>query len=148
MQLGVLRLNAPQRETKVIGLICGGHFFSHFYMLVVPPLFPVLREIYGVGFTELGFAAAAFSIAGGFTQIPVGFLVDRYGARQLLIWGLFSQSIAISLIGVFPIYGTLVTLMIAAGLSNSVFHPADYAILNATVDMTRIGRMFSFHTFT
>jgi FSR family fosmidomycin resistance protein-like MFS transporter len=148
MQLGVLRLNAPQRETKVIGLICTGHFFSHFYLLVVPPLFPVLREIYGVGFTELGFAIAAFSIASGFTQIPVGFLVDRYGARQLLIWGLLSESIAISLIGVFPIYGALVTLMIAAGLSNSVFHPADYAILNATVDKTRIGRVFSFHTFT
>ena len=148
MQLGVLRLNAPQRETKVIGLICTGHFFSHFYLLVVPPLFPVLREIYSVGFTELGFAVAAFNIASGFTQIPVGFLVDRYGARQLLIWGLLSESIAISLIGVFPIYGALITLMIAAGLSNSVFHPANYAILDATVDKTRIGRAFSFHTFT
>ncbi|OGA44071.1 MAG: hypothetical protein A3G26_05850 [Betaproteobacteria bacterium RIFCSPLOWO2_12_FULL_65_110] len=148
MQFGALRLNAPQRETKVIGLICTGHFISHFYLLVVPPLFPVLRDIYGVGFTELGFAIAAFSIASGFTQIPVGFLVDRYGARQLLIWGLLSESIAISLIGVFPIYGALVTLMIAAGLANSVFHPADYAILNATVDNARIGRVFSFHTFT
>ncbi len=77
MHIGVLRLNAPRRETKVIGLICTGHFFSHFYLLVVPPLFPVLREIYGVGFTELGFAIAAFSIASGFTQIPVGSLVDR-----------------------------------------------------------------------
>jgi len=148
MQPGALRLNAPQHETKVVGLICTGHFFSHFYLLLVPPLFPVLREAYGVGFTELGFAIAAFSVASGFTQIPVGFLVDRYGARQLLIWGLFSESIAISLIGVFPVYGALVTLLIAAGLANSVFHPADYAILNATVANTRIGRVFSFHTFT
>lgn len=148
MQLGALRLNAPQHETKVIGLVCTGHFFSHFYLLVLPPLFPLLREIYGVGFTELGFAIAAFSIASGFTQIPIGFLVDRYGARQILIWGMLSESIAIALIGVFPFYGALVVLMIAAGLANSVFHPADYAILNAAVDNTRIGRVFSFHTFT
>ncbi|OGA14593.1 MAG: Fosmidomycin resistance protein [Betaproteobacteria bacterium RIFCSPLOWO2_12_FULL_63_13] len=148
MQLGALRLNAPRQETKVIGLICTGHFFSHFYLLVLPPLFPLLRDIYGVGFTELGFAIAAFSVASGFTQIPVGFLVDRYGARQILIWGMLSESIAISLIGVFPTYGALVALMIAAGLANSVFHPADYAILNAAVDNTRIGRVFSFHTFT
>lgn len=148
MQLGALRLNAPRHETKVIGLVCTGHFFSHFYLLVLPPLFPLLREIYGVGFTELGFAIAAFSIASGFTQVPVGFLVDRYGARQILIWGMLCESIAIALIGVFPFYGALVVLMVAAGLANSVFHPADYAILNAAVDNSRIGRVFSFHTFT
>ena len=142
------RLSAPRRETKVIGLVCTGHFFSHFYLLLVPPLFPLLKEVYGVGFTELGFATACFSIASGFTQIPVGFMVDRYGARHILIWGLFIESIAIALIGVFPLYGALVALMIAAGLSNSVFHPADYSILNATVDKSRIGRVFSFHTFT
>ncbi|MSQ52523.1 MAG: MFS transporter [Betaproteobacteria bacterium] len=142
------RLGMPPQETKVVGIICAGHFFSHFFLLLVPPLFPVLREVYGVGFTELGFAIACFSIASGFTQIPVGIMVDRYGAKKLLIWGLATESIAVCLIGVFPFYGALVALMIAAGLSNSVFHPADYAILNATVDKSRIGRIFSFHTFT
>ena len=68
MQFGALRLNAPQRETKVIGLICTGHFISHFYLLVVPPLFPVLRDIYGVGFTELGLATAGFSMASGLSE--------------------------------------------------------------------------------
>ena len=142
------RMGMPPRETKVVGIICTGHFFSHFFLLMLPPLFPVLREIYGVGFTELGFATACFSIASGFTQIPVGFMVDRYGAKKLLIWGLATESVAICLIGVFPVYPALLALMIAAGLSNSVFHPADYAILNANVDKSRIGRIFSFHTFT
>ena len=139
---------ARVRENKVVGLICTGHFFSHFYLLVIPPLFPILREIYGVGFTELGFATASFSIASGFTQIPVGFMVDRYGARMILIWGLVSESIAFMLMAAFPFYGALLALMVAAGLSNSVFHPSDYAILNAAVDKARIGRSFSFHTFT
>src|SRR3954463_193709 len=142
------RLRSPQRETKVVGLVCTGHFFSHFYLLVIPPLFPILKELYGVGFTELGFATACFSIASGFTQIPVGFLVDRYGARMILIWGLVAESIAFMLMAAFPFYGALLVLMIIAGLSNSVFHPADYAILNAAVDKSRIGRTFSFHTFT
>ena len=142
------RLGMPPRETKVVGLICAGHFFSHFHMLLVPPLFPVLREVYGVGFTELGFAVACFSVASGFTQVPIGFLVDRYGARRILIAGLALESIAIALIGVFPFYGALVALMLAAGLGNSVFHPADYSILNVAVDKSRIGRIFSFHTFT
>ena len=142
------RLHAPRREARVIGLVCAGHFFSHFYLLLVPPLFPILREVYGVGFTELGFAMACFSITTGLVQIPVGFLVDRYGAGRILTAGMFLEAVAISLIGVFPLYGALVALMIAAGLANTVYHPADYAILNASVDKSRIGRVFSFHTFT
>ena len=76
------------------------------------------------------------------------FLVDRYGARMILIWGTVAEAVAFMLIAVFPYYGALLALMVAAGLANSVFHPADYAILNATVDRKRIGRTFSIHTFT
>jgi len=144
----IARLNVPQRETKVVGLICTGHFMSHFYLLLIPPLFPILRETYGVGFTELGFATAGFSMASGCSQVPIGFLVDRYGARSLLIAGLMLESLAFVLISLFPFYGALVALMMTAGMANAVFHPADYAILNAAVDRGHIGRVFSFHTFT
>ena len=137
----------PRNDAKVIGLIGAGHFFSHFYMLLLPPLFPILREVYGVGYTELGFALAAFSITTAFTQVPVGFLVDRYGARSILVAGIFLEAAAIGLIGIFPSYGALVALMVLAGLANAVYHPADYSILNASVNQQRMGRAFSIHTF-
>jgi predicted MFS family arabinose efflux permease len=38
-------------------------------------------------------------------------------------------------------------LALLSGTGNSVFHPADYAILSGSVDRTRIGRAFAFHTF-
>ena len=43
-------------------------------------------------------------------------------------------------------YGALVALMAVAGLANAVYHPANYSLLNATVDPRRMGRAFSFHT--
>ena len=134
-------------NAKVIALISTGHFLSHFYLLLLPPLFPVLRDVYGVGFTELGLALTAFSLATGFIQAPVGFLVDRYGARGILIAGVALESVAFILIGVFPVYAALVTLMIIAGIANAVYHPADYAIMNASVAKERMGRAFSIHIF-
>ena len=140
-------LALTSHDTKVISLVSAGHFFSHFYMLLLPPLFPLLRDIYGVGYTELGFAIAVFSITTGLTQVPVGFLVDRYGASRILIAGIYLEALAIALIGVFPYYGALLGFMVLAGLANAVYHPADYAILNASVNQQRMGRAFSIHTF-
>ena len=137
----------PAGSAKVIALISAGHFLSHFYMLLLPPLFPILRDVYGVGYTELGVALTAFSLTTGFTQAPVGFLVDRYGARGILIAGVLLESVAVAMIAVFPVYAALVALLVLAGLANAVYHPADYAIMNAAVARERMGRAFSIHTF-
>ena len=135
------------RDLKVMSLIGTAHFFSHFYILVLPPLFPLLRDEFGVGYTALGLALAVLNGVTGLTQAPVGFLVDRFGARAILIAGLAVFSLAVGLIGLFPSYPMLLALMVVAGLGNSVFHPADYAILSSAVDQRRMGRAFSIHTF-
>ena len=136
-----------RHDLKVMGLVGTAHFFSHFYILILPPLFPVLREEYGVGYVALGLALAVLNGITGLTQAPVGFLVDRFGARTILIVGLGTFSLSIGLVGVFPSYPMLLALMVLGGLGNSVFHPADYAILSSAVDQRRMGRAFSIHTF-
>jgi MFS family permease len=136
-----------RRDLKVMSLIGIGHFFSHFYILLLPPLFPLLKEAFGVDYVQLGFAIAVLNGVTTLTQAPVGFLVDRIGARGILITGLALFSLAMGLIGVWPSYPMLLLLMVLAGLGNSVFHPADYAILSAAVDPRRMGRAFSIHTF-
>jgi MFS family permease len=136
-----------RHDLKVISLIGTAHFFSHFYILVLPPLFPLLREEFGISYTALGVALAVLNGVTGLTQAPVGFLVDRFGARTILIAGLALFSLAIGLIGLFPSYPMLLALMVIAGLGNSVFHPADYAILSSAVEQRRMGRAFSIHTF-
>ena len=136
-----------RHDLKVMSLIGTGHFFSHFYILLLPPLFPLLKDAFGVGYVELGVAIAVLNGVTGLTQAPVGFLVDRFGARGILMTGLALFSLAIGLVGVWPSYRVLLLLMVLAGLGNSVFHPADYAILSAAVDQRRMGRAFSIHTF-
>ena len=133
-------------STRAVAVVSTAHFASHFYMLLLPPLFPLLRDVYGVGFTELGFAISVFSIVTACTQVPVGFAVDRFGARRILVAGLLLQAAAFALIGLIPAYGALLALMAVAGLANAVYHPADYSLLNASVDPRRMGRAFSFHT--
>ena len=133
-------------SARAVAVVSTAHFASHFYMLLLPPLFPLLREVYGVGYTQLGLGISVFSIVTACAQVPVGFVVDRFGARRILVAGLMLEAAAFALIGLVPVYGAFLALMAVAGLANSVYHPADYSLLNASVDPRRMGRAFSFHT--
>ena len=142
-------ISKPQRKrgAGVLGLIAADHFFSHFYYLVLPPLFPLLTEIYGVGYTELGIGLMAMSLGNTLTAAPVGVLVDRYGARAPLIGGLALAGLCYILIPVFPTFGALIIFMTLIGVANSVFHPANYVILDAIIPNAKVGRAFSVHSF-
>lgn len=135
-------------NTRVMSLIGSGHALSHFYLLCLPPLFPLLKAEFDVSYAELGLLITILNLATGATQVPSGILVDRFGARALLITGLLISGVAIALIGLVPAYWVIVALVIIAGIGNSVFHPADYAILSASVTPDWMGRAFALHTFT
>src|SRR3954452_1093781 len=86
-------------DARIISLVCAAHFVSHFYILVLPPLFPFIREFYGVSYTELGFALTAFNVTTALCQTPAGFLVDRVGARAVLVSGLVLGATCLAIVG-------------------------------------------------
>lgn len=131
----------------MISLISAAHFISHYYMLLLPPLFLFVRDEYDVTFTELGFALAAFNIVSAILQTPAGFLIDRISARVALIGGLLIGSGAIAVAAAVDSFWVLVLMFGVAGLGNTAYHPADYALLSRHVSNERIGHAYSVHAF-
>jgi MFS transporter, FSR family, fosmidomycin resistance protein len=139
--------SAHAAELRVIGSVSAAHFLSHFYFLLLPPVFMAVRGEYGVNYTELGFAITVFNIVSAIFQTPAGFLADRVGPFVVLVVGLALEAIAFALVGAVHSYWFLVFMFGVAGLANTVFHPADYALLSHHIPKERVGRAFSFHTF-
>src|SRR5262249_55162940 len=143
---------APQQAqaysaTRTLTLISVAHWVSHFHLLALPMLFPFLKQQLGVGYIELGFALTVFGVISGLTQAPLGYIVDHIGARLILLLGLTIGSLAFILLGLHLSYPWLIASAALLGVANSVYHPANYAILLVHMNDARMGRAFSIHTF-
>ena len=136
---------AFRHDVKVIGLIGVAHSSSHFFQLALPPLFPLLKAEFGVSFAALGVLVGVFYLASGITQFVVGFAVDRVGARPVLLWGMALLAGGCAVAGLAPAIGWLYPIVALMGIGNGVFHPADFAILNANVAPRRLGHAYSTH---
>lgn len=135
------------RDVRVNALIGTGHFLSHFYVLCLPPMFLFWKDEFGVSFGELGLAVALMSGTTAVLQTPVGFLVDRHGARRFLVGGTLLMTLAMAAMGMATAYWQILALAVISGIGNSVIHPADYAILSGSISKERMGRAFAIHTF-
>src|ERR1700731_1252353 len=143
---------APQQaktdaSARTLAAVSTAHWVSHFHFTALPMLFPFLKEQLGVDYLELGFALTVFAVISGLTQAPMGYLADRIGARKVLLMGLTLGGFALIMLGLHLSYASLIASAVLLGLANSVYHPADYAILSAHMDEARMGRAFSIHTF-
>ncbi len=134
-------------EYKTLGLVSAAHLVSHLYWIAFVPLLPDLKALLDVSYTDLALAMTTMNIVSALTQAPTGFLVDRLGARALLVGGLLLGGASFAAIGLWPSYPVLMIAAVAIGLANAVYHPADYSILSAEMSQARMGRAFSIHAF-
>jgi FSR family fosmidomycin resistance protein-like MFS transporter len=134
-----------RNDAKVIGLIGAAHCLSHFFQLVLPPLFPLLKAEFDVSYATLGALVSAFYVASGLCQFGAGFAVDRFGARPVLLGGIGLLAGGALVAGLVPGIYWLFPVAAVMGIGNGVFHPADFAVLNARVDPRRLGHAYSTH---
>ncbi len=136
------------KTTRVNLLIGTGHFFSHFYILTLPPLFFAWHETFDVSYAWLGASVALMAGTTALLQTPVGYLVDRHGAKIYLIGGTALMATAVAAMAAATSYWQILVLATLSGAGNAVFHPADYAVLSGSIPRERLGRAFAFHLFT
>ena len=134
-----------QSDLSVISLMALAHGISHFFQLSVAPLFPLIKEELGVSYAALGFAMALFYTLSAIFQPVAGFVVDRFGARPVLLAGITLLVCGTLAAALAPNPLWLYPCAMLMGAGNGVFHPADFAILNANVTQRRLGHAYSTH---
>jgi MFS transporter, FSR family, fosmidomycin resistance protein len=137
--------SAVKQDATVISLVGFAHGTSHFFHLMLPPLFPWFMREYSLSYTQTGALMTVFFIVSGTGQALAGILVDRWGAHRVLCLGVGLLSLSGLLVAAAPAVWGLYLAAFVAGLGNSVFHPADFSLLNHRVSQARLGHAFSAH---
>ncbi|MFN3297818.1 MFS transporter [Caldimonas sp.] len=136
------------QDARTIGLVGLAHGTSHFFHMLLPPLFPWLISDFSLNYSQLGLLVSVFFVISGVGQALSGFLVDRVGARPVLFAALACFALAGLVAAWAPGYGGLLLAAALAGLGNAPFHPVDFTILNKRVSQPRLGHAFSVHGIT
>ncbi|HEY8605549.1 MAG TPA: MFS transporter [Noviherbaspirillum sp.] len=103
------------------------------------------ESAFGLSYAELGFLMTVFFVVSGIGQAMAGFLVDRVGPQRVLSGGIGLLGVSALLLSQAQSYPVLLAGSLLAGLGNSVFHPADFTLLNRRVSAPRLGHAFSIH---
>jgi MFS transporter, FSR family, fosmidomycin resistance protein len=134
-----------RRDVTTISTIGVAHGTSHFFHMLLPPLFPAFIQAFGLSYSELGLLVTTFFVISGAGQALAGFLVDRIGARPVLFAAMACFFLASIAAGLAQGFGGLMLAAALAGVGNAPFHPADFTILNKRVSQPRLGHAFSVH---
>ncbi len=137
---------ARSNDWTTISVVAFAHGVSHFFQLTLIPLFPWIQAHFGLSYTQLGFALTVFYVVSGFGQSVAGFLVDRFGARIVLVLSLLLAACASFGMASSASFTAICFFSGLGGLANCPFHPVDFSILNARISKERLPIAYSIHS--
>jgi predicted MFS family arabinose efflux permease len=129
-------MNAAER--RLISYIAAAHGLVHVMELVYPALLGRIEDDFGVRSVVSGGIATLFGWAFGSSAIPSGFLVDRMGSRQVMVYAFLGGAVMATLAGLAPNEWFLAAALFGLGLTIGLYHPAG---LSATAQGIRQRQM-------
>ncbi len=128
------------RERWLLITLAGIQFTHLLDFMVMMPLGPQFREIFGISDAQFGLLVSAYTLAAGVSGLAASTYVDRFDRKRLLLtmYGLFA--LATLACGLAPTYEFLMGARLAAGLFGGVLSALSQTIVADVVPFERRGR--------
>ena len=134
--------------TGVFPLFLIAHFGYHVVGAMLNPFMPMIRNELHLTYTQTGVLISAFSITGGISQLPAGWLADRFGARLMVGISVSGVALVGMLMGLSHSYLVLIAFMVLAALVGGGYHPAAANAIATIIAPEKRGRALGLHLIT
>src|SRR5215207_2563994 len=121
------------------------HFSHHVSNSLLNPLLPFIRDAFSLTYGESGLLVSAFAMSLGLSNAPIGMLADRFGARLVVVVGLFLTGAISIAVGMAGSYWQLFALLIVMGLIHGSYHAPASALMARIYPASSRGSAIGLH---
>jgi len=127
----------PLSWRRIVVLLCLGWISIWIYRTTLAPVYGEMRAAFGItSDARVGAIASIYFLSYTAMQIPAGFLVDRFGAKNILIPGFALFALAVGIMGSASCIETVYLGSLLAGLATGSYYGSAYALSGQTVPAT------------
>lgn len=109
------------RTDRTVVAVCVTTAITMMGQGIISPVLPLIARDYDVGLALVGFTVAVFGLGRLFSNLPAGFLSERYGRRVVLIVGLAILTIASVLMALIDNLVALVAFRLLSGVGAAIY---------------------------
>jgi predicted MFS family arabinose efflux permease len=134
-----------RRGRTILAGFTTAHFTHHVSNSLLNPLLPFIRDSFGLTYGQSGWLVSAFAMSLGLSNAPIGMLADRFGARRVVVFGLFLTGLISVAVGLAGSYWSLFALLIVMGLIHGSYHAPASALMARIYPASARGSAIGLH---
>ncbi|MCG6574997.1 MFS transporter [Pseudomonas sp. AF32] len=108
---------------RIIGAVALAHLINDLIQAVLPSIYPMLKDSYGLTFTQVGLITLTFQLTASLLQPWVGYHTDRHPKPWLLPAGTVCTLVGIVMMSMVGSFALILLAAALIGIGSSTFHP-------------------------
>lgn len=108
---------------SVLFMLSGAHFLNDALQMVIPAIYPILKDEYSLNFSQIGLITLSFQLTGSIFQPLVGIYTDKKPQPFSLTIGMGLSLLGLLFLAFSTNYAMILLSVSLIGLGSSVFHP-------------------------
>jgi len=115
--------NLEKTVYPILFAIASGHFINDLLQIVIPSVYPLLKNTYQLSFTQIGFITLVYQLTASLLQPIVGNYTDKNPQPYSLTIGMIFTLLGLSLLAFANSYAFILFAVALVGIGSSIFHP-------------------------
>lgn len=115
--------NLEKTVYPILFAIASGHFINDLLQIVIPSVYPLLKDTYQLSFTQIGFITLVYQLTASLLQPIVGNYTDKNPQPYSLTIGMIFTLLGLSLLAFANSYVFILFAVALVGIGSSIFHP-------------------------
>ncbi|WP_428741076.1 MFS transporter [Tenacibaculum sp.] len=115
---------------SILYFISFSHLINDLIQGVIPSVYPILKQKYGLTFVQIGLITFAFQFSASILQPIIGYYTDKKPKVYSQIYGLFVSMLGILLLSYASDFNVILLACVLIGVGSAIFHPESSRIAN------------------